>query len=93
MDMGFAAICQFARTLPALHPVLVHRLASLLHAACSPPLTVRSLRFAVTSPPSGGEEDLHFSAVGLARRTKKQVLSVGRTRFFIFNGKLPQDDL
>src|SRR5207249_2203539 len=69
MDRGFAANCQLARTLPASYPVLVHRLASLLHASFRPHLTVRPLRFAITSPPSGCEEDLHLPAVDHARHT------------------------
>jgi len=52
MDRDFAAICQLAWTLPASHPVLVHRLASLLHASFRPRLTTRPLRFAITSRPS-----------------------------------------
>src|SRR5260370_6013497 len=72
MDRGFAAICQLARTLPASHPVFVHRLASLLHASFRPHLAVRPLRFAITSPPSGCEEDLHLPVVGHARHTKKK---------------------
>src|SRR5260370_29452807 len=72
MDRGFAAICQLARTLPASHPVFVHRLASLLHASFRPHLTVRPLRFAITSPPSGCEEDLHLPAVDHARHTIKK---------------------
>jgi hypothetical protein len=71
MDVGFAAIGQLARTLPASHPVLVHRLASLLHASFRPHLAARPLRFAITSPPSGCEEDLHLQAVDHARHTKK----------------------
>src|SRR5437660_12695270 len=71
MDVGFAAIGQLARTLPASHPVLVHRLASLLHAFFRPHLTARPLRFAITSPPSGCEEDLHLQAVDHARHTKE----------------------
>src|SRR5260370_41676898 len=71
MDRGFAAICQLARTLPASHPVFVHRLASLLHASFRPHLAVRPLRFAITSPPSGCEEDLHLPVVGHARHTKE----------------------
>jgi len=38
MDRGLAAIGQLARTRPASHPVLVHRLASLLHASFRPQL-------------------------------------------------------
>ena len=40
MDVGFAAICQLARTPPASHQVLVHRLASLLRASFRPHLAV-----------------------------------------------------
>src|SRR5947208_16670971 len=40
MDVGFAAICQLARTRPASHQVLVHRLASLLRASFRPHLAV-----------------------------------------------------
>src|ERR1700730_6116499 len=72
MDWGFAAHCQLARTLPASYPALVHRLASLLHASFRPHLTARPLRFAITSPPSGCEEDLHLQAVDHARHTKKR---------------------
>ena len=71
VDVGFAAIGQLARILPASYPVLVHRLASLLHASFRPHLTVRPLRFAITSPPSGCEEDLHLQAVDHARHTEK----------------------
>src|SRR6266404_30823 len=46
MDVGFAAVGQLARTLPASYPVLVHRLAPLLHASFRPHLTVTPLRFA-----------------------------------------------
>jgi hypothetical protein len=64
-------MCQLVRTLPASHPVLVHRLASLLHASFRPYLAARPLRFAITSPPSGCEEDLHLPAVEHARHTQK----------------------
>src|SRR5271163_143050 len=59
-----------ARPAPyASYPVLVHRLASLLHAAFRPRLATMSLRFAITSPPSGCEGDLHPKAVKHARHT------------------------
>src|SRR5277367_4746897 len=62
-----------ARPAPyASYPVLVHRLASLLHAAFRPRLATMSLRFAITSPPSGCEGDLHPKAVKHARHTKKK---------------------
>ena len=75
MDWGFAAIGQLARTLPASHPVLVHRLASLLRASFRPRLAagvISPLRFATTSPPSGCKEDLHLQAVDHARHTKSK---------------------
>src|SRR5438445_13721628 len=84
MDRGFAANCQLARTLPASHPVLVHRLASLLHASFRPRLTVRPLRFAITSPPSGCEEDVPLPAVDHARHTMKEGCGPGLPASFTF---------
>src|SRR6266478_3314300 len=75
IDMGIATIGQLARTLPASHPVLVHRLASLLRASFRPRLAagvISPLRFAITSRPSRCEEDLHLPAVGYARHTNKK---------------------
>jgi len=61
-----------ARPAPyASYPVLVHRLASLLHASFRPRLAATPLRFAITSPPSGCEGDLHPKAVKHARHTTK----------------------
>src|SRR5207248_11340884 len=43
-----------ARPTPyASHPVLIHRLARLLHASFRPSVAGTPLRFAMTSPPSG----------------------------------------
>jgi hypothetical protein len=42
----------------------------LLHASFRPRLAATPLRFAITSPLSGCEEDLHLQAVEHARRTK-----------------------
>ena len=50
----------------------IHWLALLLHASFRPHLTVTPLRFAITSPLSGCEEDFHLPAVDHARRTKKK---------------------
>ncbi len=62
-----------ARPAPyASYPVLVHRLASLLHAAFRPRLAAMPWRFAITSPPSGCEGDLHPKAAKHARHTKKR---------------------
>ena len=46
MDMGFAVTCQLARHPRPLHPVLVHRPVSLLHASFGPHLAMTPLRFA-----------------------------------------------
>src|SRR5438874_5167293 len=71
MDMGFAVIGQLARHPYASDPVLVHRLARLLHASFRPRLATTPLRFAMTSPPSGCQGDFHPRAVEHARHTKK----------------------
>ena len=71
MEMGFAAFCPLAPCRRPHHPILVHRLASLLHASFTPRLAATPLRFAITSPPSGCEEDFHLQAVKHARHTKK----------------------
>src|SRR5215472_4878561 len=66
---------------PALYasdPVLVHRLAPLLHASFRRHLTVTPLRFAITSRPSRCEEDLHLLADQHARHTTKRPLPGGR---------------
>src|ERR1700694_5865937 len=72
MEMSFAIRCPLAPHRRPHYPVLVHRLAPLLHASFSPRLATTSLRFAITSPPSGCEEDLHLQAVDHARHTKKR---------------------
>ena len=67
--MGFAIVCPLAqRRLPPI-PVLVHRLAPLLHASFRPRLATTPLRFANPSPPSGWVEDFHLQAVEHARHT------------------------
>src|SRR2546423_15681794 len=85
MDMGFAVICQLARHRRPPHPVLVHRLAPLLHASFRPFLAVGPLRFAIPSPPSGCEKDLHLQAVEHARHTtqkagRRSALGIWRCR-------------
>ena len=58
----------------ASYPVLVHRLASLLHASFRPRLAasvISPLRFPNPSPPPGWVDDLHLQAVEHARHTKK----------------------
>src|SRR6516225_4038982 len=64
--------CLSLRPAPqASNPILVHRLACLLHASFRPRLATRSLRFAITSRPSRCEEDLHLQAIERARHTNK----------------------
>ena len=55
----------------ASYPVLVHRVAALLHASFRPRLATTPLRFAHPSPPSSWIEDLHLQAVDHARHKKK----------------------
>jgi len=69
MDTGFVVRCRLAERRRPHHPVLVHRLACLLHAAFRPRLTARPLRFANPSPPSGWVEDFHLQAIEHARHT------------------------
>ena len=70
---GYGLRCQLPAcpTPYASYPVLVHRLALLLHAAFRNHLAMIPWRFAITSPPSGCEEDFHLPAVEHARHTKK----------------------
>ncbi len=71
---GYGLRCHWP-TRPTLHasdPVFVHRLVRLLHASFRPRLATTPLRFAITSPPSGCEKDLHLRAVEHARHTKKR---------------------
>src|SRR5713101_1358342 len=66
---GYGLRCQLpTRPTPyASYPVLVHRLALLLHASFRPRLATTPLRFAITSPSPGCEEDFHLQAVERAR--------------------------
>ena len=80
MDMGFATFCSLARCRRPHHPVLVHRLAPLLHASFRPRLATTPLRFAIPSPPSGWEEDFHLQAVEHARHTEKRSCPAGPQR-------------
>ena len=63
----------------ASHPVFVHRFACLLHAAFRHSFEATPLRFAITSHPSGCEEDLHLPAVRHARHTRKRDASEAPT--------------
>ena len=50
MEMSFAIMCSFAPHRRPHYPVLVHRLAPLLHASFRPRLATTPLHFAITSP-------------------------------------------
>jgi hypothetical protein len=52
------------------NPVLVHRLACLLHTSFRPRLATTPLRFTNPSVPSRWVEDFHLQAIGHARHTK-----------------------
>ena len=58
-------------TWAASHPVLVHRVAALLHTAFRPHLAAMPLCFANPSSPSDWVEDLHLQAVEHARHTDR----------------------
>ena len=81
MDMGFAIILPARPTPYASDPVLVHRLARLLHASFRRSLAVTPLRFAITSPPSGCEGDFHPRVVEHARHTKEERRPGGAPRW------------
>src|SRR5207248_7906346 len=71
MAADFAINCSLVRPGRPRYPVLVHRAATLLHASFRPHLTMKPLRFANPSPPSGWIEDFHLQAVDHARHTSK----------------------
>ena len=58
----------------ASYPVLVHRVAALLHASSGPRLAAMPLRFASPSTPSVWAEDSHLQAVEHARHTTQTPL-------------------
>ena len=63
----------------ASYPILVHRLAALLHAFFRPTLASTPLRFANPSPPSGWVKDFHLQASSHTRHTKHQApLELGK---------------
>jgi hypothetical protein len=59
MDIGLRDHMPARLTPYVSDPVLVHRLARLLHASFSPSLAGAPLRFAMTSLPSGCQQDFH----------------------------------
>src|SRR6266571_3838882 len=70
VEAGFAVIGQLAPHRRPHHPVLVHRLAPLIHASFRPRLATTPLRFSSPSPPPGWAGDLHPLAVEHVRHTK-----------------------
>jgi hypothetical protein len=72
VEAGFAVLCQLAPHRRPLHPVLVHRLAPLIHASFRPRLATTPLRFSSPSPPPGWAGDSHPLAVEHVRHTKKK---------------------
>ena len=70
VDVGFAVLCQLAPHRRPPHPVLVHRLALLIHASFRPRLTTTPLRFSSPSPPPGWAEDFHPRAVEHVRHNR-----------------------
>src|SRR5215471_19871968 len=53
VDTDFTINCSLVPHRRPLHPVLVHRLAPLIHASFGPRLATTSLRFSSSSPPPG----------------------------------------
>src|SRR5258708_24108063 len=70
VDTGFAVLCQLAPHRRPHHPVLVHRLAPLIHASFRPRLATTPLRFSSPSPPPGWTGDFHPQAVEHVRHTE-----------------------
>jgi hypothetical protein len=71
VELGFAVTCQLAPHRRPLHPVLVHRLAPLIHASFRPRLATTPLRFSSPSPPPGWAGDFHPQAVEHVRHTRR----------------------
>src|SRR5258707_6551366 len=69
MAVDFAIGCSLVRPGRPHYPLLVHRVAALLHASFRPRLATTPLRFANPSPPSGWIKDFHLQAVDHARHT------------------------
>src|SRR5277367_5057828 len=69
VEAGFAVHCQLDPPRRPHHPVLVHRLAPLIHASFRPRLATTPLRFSSPSPPPGWAGDFHPQAVEHVRHT------------------------
>jgi len=86
VDVGFAVICPLALHRRPLHPVLVHRLALLIHASFRLRLTTAPLRFSSPSPPPGWTGDLHPRAVEHVRHTNQKGDAVRVPLFSLIEG-------
>jgi hypothetical protein len=83
VDVGFAVLCQLAPHRRPHHPVLVHRLAPLIHASFRPRLVTTPLRFSSPSPPPGWAGDFHPQAVEHVRHTKWKPSAMRRASFLL----------
>src|SRR5206468_10197878 len=83
VNMDFAissSLVQLRRPL-CFDPVLVHRLALLIHASFRPRLATTPLRFSSPLPPPGWTGDFHPQAVEHVRHTKERHLHDSRRLF------------
>src|SRR6266567_8714707 len=83
VEVGFAVICQLAPHRRPHHPVLVHRLAPLIHASFRPRLATTPLRFSSPSPPPGWAGDSHPLAVEHVRHTNERARPQPRPHRFV----------
>src|SRR2546425_4011037 len=88
VELGFAVLCQLAPHRRPHHPVLVHRLAPLIHASFRPRLTTTPLRFSSPSPPPGWAGDFHPLAVEHVRHTEESPGRKPRER--LLSDRVPQ---
>jgi hypothetical protein len=71
MDMGFTIFCPLAPCRRPRYPVLVHRLALLLHASFRLRLAAPALALCYPSPPSGWERTFTFKLLNMLGTQKK----------------------
>ncbi len=84
VETGFAVLCQLAPHRRPHHPVLVHRLAPLIHASFRPRLATTPLRFSSPSPPPDWAGDFHPQAVEHVRHTKQKPPGGGFEDWLLF---------
>jgi len=92
VDTGFAVLCQLAPHRRPHHPVLVHRLAPLIHASFRPHLATTPLRFSSPSPPPGWAGDFHPLAVEHVRHTNQKPRRMPRLQIKYNRGKIANGD-